>query len=231
MNLVPQRCQDCPVEPRCVFRQVPEEAFEHYQRLSEIYHFPSGKPIVRQGERPAGVFLLRAGLVRLTFLEKGGRSRTLGLVQPPALLGLTESVTGYAAAVNAETVVDSECEFIARKQFVHFLLATPHLVIPLLVQLSEEYAAFLEAVCAREDSSRSARERLLARLSELAEGCGEPAPGGVLLATWITVQELASQLDLSRQWTSGLLQELMEEGRVRRVGRRLLLTSLPPHEH
>lgn len=220
-----ERCRECPARPGCVLLQLSEEKFQKLGGILEHRYYGRGKHILRQGERPRGVFVVRSGLARLSHIHDDGKRTTVGLAPPGSILGLVEVVTGCQALLSAKTLEDSEIEHMPREKFVPFVLDTPKLSMELLVRLCEEFQKLLEAFW-RTASKISPRLRLLGTLQEVASHCGrEMEGGGLLVDVPLTVQDLATHVGLSRQWTTKLLQELVSQDLVRRQEGRLLITS------
>jgi CRP/FNR family transcriptional regulator len=217
-------CDDCPALAGCVFADLSPESFAEFQKIVELRREPGRRRVLVQGERVAGVLLVRSGLLRRVHMEPSGRLADLGLARPGDLVGLTEIVTGSRAADTAETVQPCELEFVPRSAFVPFVRHTPQVAVALLVRVSDDLERVRNELCDRLTHALPPRQRLLAVLRELAEVRGVVSGDGGGIRLRVPVHELAERLGMTRQWTSCLLQGLIAEGAVKRVGRSLVLT-------
>lgn len=217
-------CAVCQVQSRCAFTNLTSEAQETFRSISQIRFYAPGSMIVRQGEAADGLFVLRSGLVRVLHLTPAGKPVGVRLMTPPEIVGLTEVITGDRYSSTIESVEESQLEYVSRKRFVPFLLATPALAVELLIRVSQDYERIQEGVY-ESDGGSPLVERLMHKLQELASACGVTTEGGLLLDAPLTVQDLAGTLGCSRQWASKLLSEIESRGLIERRGRRIVLTD------
>lgn len=223
-----RRCERCPAGVDCPFCSLDGEARTAFEALAEVRGYAPGSCLVEQGERPEGLFIVRSGLVRLRHDGADGRRLILGLVGRAGLVGLVEVVNASPARTSAVAVNDTVVEMIPRQEMVGFLVRFPQAVLPLLAWGSEELERRTEELIA-ERRSRPMPQRLLRRLRGLAEVCGHPVEGGVLIDVPLTVRSIGDSLGCSRQWASKLLGEAEAAGLVERRQRRILLTRAGLH--
>ena len=224
MQAVGKRCERCPAGAACPFCGLDGDARIEFESVIETRSYAASCRLVAQGERPEGMFLVREGLIRLHHDGEDGRSAFLGLVGGAGLLGVAESINGSRSAVSAVTLLPTSVEVLPRADLVRFLMHHPAAVVPLLVWESEELER-RTAELLDERESRPLPERLLRRLRDLAEVCGEAVDGGVLIDVPLSVRNIGDTLGCSRQWASKLLGEAEAAGLVERRQRRILLTQ------
>lgn len=217
-------CSHCPAGSDCPFVDLEAESFCAFQQMMELRTFSRGVQVLRQGDRSHGLYVIRSGLLRLFHVDPNGKTASIGVAQPGHLVGLTEVITGASYHLSAETLEECVLEYLPRNRFVPFLFQTPPLAVSLLVRVSEEFENMLGTLCETTAKTVAPRQRLLFTLLDLGRIRGKSVEHGLCLQIPLTVQELASRIGLSRQWTSKLLQELISEGLVRRSGRRIVLT-------
>jgi len=219
------RCNRCPVGTECPFCGLTGEARRAFQEAAEVRYYAPDAVLMRQGERPSGLFIVRSGVVRLHHDDPDGHSLVLGLVGPAGLLGLSEVVTGGPSMVTVRTLQHTRAEVVPRSELVRFLMEFPETTIPLLVKSSEEMQRLREELLAALHS-RPLPERLLNRLRTLADACGVPTEqGDVLIDLPLTVSDVGESVGCSRQWASRLLGEAEEEGLIERRDGRIVLTA------
>lgn len=216
------RCDQCDARHECAFFQLPEESLGRLQSMTQLMSFGPGVTIIEQGEPASGFFIVRRGSVRLihTTPTKKVLLETLG---PPALVGLTEVIEHSPYMLAAESEGTCQLEFVPRQLFVPFLVEEPGVALELLIGLSERLnrlvARFLAA-----SSREPLRQQVLTAIRERARRAAK-SPGSRMRPMSITVQELAESVGCSRQWASAILKQLVQQGVIRRSGRRITLVQ------
>jgi CRP-like cAMP-binding protein len=181
-----------------------------------------GTALFRQGDCARGIFIIRRGWVKLFHSSPEGGTVTIGLGGPGAILGLPAVLDDTVHTVTAQTVEESDFEFIAKDPFLGFLDEHPEMAATLLSQISRERRQLLIELC--EIAERvPAIDRLLHTLRNLAATCGSDREAGTRIGLPLTVQDLADRIGCSRQWTSKLLGELEQRQLIRRQGAFVLL--------
>jgi len=138
---VAELCKNCQ-GPKCPFLRLSEGKRQKFAKIKERRSYRVGTPILRQGERSEGVFVVCSGLARLSHVQDGKRT-TLGLAPPASVLGLAEVFTKSPSPVSVEALQDCELGHIPREKLVPFLLDTPKLSVDLMNQVSGELQRFL----------------------------------------------------------------------------------------
>ena len=224
MRVEGKRCDRCPVGVDCPFCALGGDARSEFESVVETRSYAAGARLVVQGERPDGLFIVRQGLVRLRHDGDDGRTTYLGLVGGAGLLGVSESINGSRSAVSAVAAQPTTVEVVPRADLVPLLLRHPATVVPLLVWESAELERRTGELL-DERASRPLPDRLLQRLRDLADVCGEEVADGVLIDVPLSVRNVGDTLGCSRQWASKLLGDAEAAGLVKRRHRRILLTE------
>lgn len=217
------RCERCPAGGECPFCGLEGEARKTFEAITEVRCYAVGARLVEQGERPEGLFIVREGLVRLRHDAADGRRLIVAFVGRAGLIGLAEVVNGKRSHLSAVALQRTTVEVVPRRELVRFLTRYPASTVPLLVWESEALDRCTGALV-DERQSRPMPERLLERLRDLAEVCGEPVEGGVLIDLPLSVRNVGDSLGCSRQWASKLLGDAEAAGLVERRERRIVLT-------
>jgi CRP-like cAMP-binding protein len=105
----------------------------------------SDRILFRQGDSPAGVFLLRKGMVKLTSRTNG---EFLLSVQagPGSLLGVPAVVGAKPYSLTAEAMEGAELSLLTTEYFVHLMHTEPMLAFRVLEVLAEEVRFAREAL-------------------------------------------------------------------------------------
>ncbi len=207
---LPRRCGNCQAKKECLFFSIPLKLLHQIQSAVEVRCYSRGYTVFRQGQAADGVYIVRAGWLKLYRLTDTGRRRVFGIASPGTILGLVPLVTCTPFQRTAETLEESELEFVPASDFSDLLEQNPLLALNLLRAVGEQTRRFGDELYAFAGRQASA-DRLLNVLQQLAKACGQRTADGIRLRIPFTVQDLADEIACSRQWTTRLLSEL--EGR------------------
>jgi CRP/FNR family cyclic AMP-dependent transcriptional regulator len=185
--------------------------------------FDDSTPVVRQGDRGRCLFLVTAGLVRLTSVLPSGRQVVLALVEPgevfgeSALLGEPSPFEARALAVATVAPIDVDTlEAIISRQ-----PATAAEVLRLLASRLQRTSAALEDALALDVGARVSR-----RLHELAARYGVPERAGVRLGIAMTQEDLGRMVGASRESVNRSIRSLASRGLIHRRGRSVVIPDL-----
>ena len=111
-------------------------------RLKErIEHRAAGETLFIEGEVPAGVYVLHAGDVELTFAPREGEPKPLRVVNPGRILGLSSVVMQHPHDCSAVARTECEIGFVEREEFLRSLEKTPAIWLSVLRMLSTDVNA------------------------------------------------------------------------------------------
>lgn len=216
-------CNTCQERTDCPFAELPSAIVRRFQEIRQLKCYSQGVALFLQGEEAGGLFIVRSGWVKLFHLTAVGKVRSLGLFSNGSVLGLPEILTGDEYRTSAEVLEDSRLDYVAKKQFMQFLLDHPAAAVRLLRKGCQDMQRFLTELY-QTVGEVSLDERLLHVLLDLCKTCGHSADGGIKLQLSFTVQDLADRIGCSRQWASGLLRDLQAQGLIQRKGGWITLT-------
>jgi CRP-like cAMP-binding protein len=203
------RCLRCRIPSGCPFRSVPGLA-EKMEPLVEWHWYDKGRAVVRQGERLPGIYILHSGWLRLYSRTEQGRRLAVGLSGPGTILGAGEIVANSASLFTVETGAESELELLRREYAFPLLQEEPELAAELTRKHARHSCRLLRSIM--KAGKHQARQTLWNTLLELVSAV-EVSRGDRSLQ--IPIRDLSAQIGCSRQWTSRLLRELEEEGKIR----------------
>jgi len=151
--------------------------------------------------------MVRSGWVKLFRETRDGRRVVSGIAGPGTALGLLAVISGASYRFGAETLEDSELEYVPGDLFLGILSRNPLLAIDLLRAVGEQSQRSEDGHDTPGEKLPSA-QRLLKSLEALADTCGKVGQDGIRLQVPMTVQDLADRIGCSRQWTTKLLNAL-----------------------
>lgn len=181
---------------------------------------PHGEVVIRQGDATTCLFLIAAGVVRLSSVTRDGREIVVALLGAGEVFGEC-ALLGRASAVEAraigETVVVSLPVPLLRDVLQHHP-ATAEELLRLVASRLHRTARALGEALAGDVSTRLSR-----RLQDLAEVHGAPADDGVRIEVPITQEELGRMVGASREAVNRTLGGLTARGLVRTRGRTVVI--------
>jgi CRP/FNR family transcriptional regulator, cyclic AMP receptor protein len=179
--------------------------------------YAAGSVLFREGDAADGVLLVLSGRVKLSCVTHGGREAVLGIREGGDLIGEMSAIEDQQRSATGTALEDVRALVVASTAFAAYLERTPGMALILLRVLARRLR----------DADRKRVEflafdtvgRVCARLVELAERFGEPAPEGIRIGNAITQEELAGWTGSSREAVIKALRSLRELGWIS-TGRR-----------
>jgi len=115
------KCGDCDSAPACFLTRIPDPAVRDLGVHEGMCQCSKGTVLFREGESPAGIFVLCSGRVELSITSSDGRNLLLQVAHPGEVLGASAVMSGKNYEVRAETAAPSQLIFIRRKDFLRCL--------------------------------------------------------------------------------------------------------------
>jgi CRP/FNR family transcriptional regulator len=192
---------------------------------------PHGDVVVRQGDRTSCLFLVIAGVVRLSCVTREGREVVVALLGAGDLFG-EDALLDQPSAVDARAVGRTEVVVLPLVHVRDVLRHSP--------ATAEEMLRLVASRLHR--TSRSLQDalagtlpvRLSGRLRDLAEVHGATGPDGVHISVPITQDELARMVGASREAVNRTLGGMTARGLVRLERRTVVIpdpAALGPDAH
>lgn len=202
-----------------------DEGRAELRALGRVQRFRPGALLVRQGESQAAVILLFSGRAKVTVLTPSGREVLLAVEGPGAVLGELSALDEGRCSASVTAVDEVESVAVAGRAFQIFVRDRPVAAGALLELLGRRLRDSDRKRV--EFAARDTLGRVAARLVELADRFGEPAPdGGVAIDLALSQEELAGWVGASREATVKALRRLRELGWVETGRRQILVADL-----
>jgi CRP/FNR family cyclic AMP-dependent transcriptional regulator len=140
-------------------KTLPPAASRELDEIKRLKYYPSRSVLLRQGERPPGVLIVRRGTVKISITSSNGRTVILRVAGVGEILGLSSVLSGEPCLAAAETLEETEVAYIDSKQFLQVLLQNPEAALSIALHACSNYEIACEqisllALC------RSASERV-----------------------------------------------------------------------
>jgi CRP/FNR family cyclic AMP-dependent transcriptional regulator len=207
-------CYDCASRESGLVCKLPQSALRELNTIRQNAFYPRGVVLYTEGETPRGVYILCSGQVRLTSGSQNGQEVILRVAERGDILALSNTISREPHRVRAETLSACQIGFIPRLQFLQFLRANPDAALRIAEHLSMELHKAWEQVQLVTLAS-SSNARLVRFLLAWAGTHGQTLAEGTTLALYMTHEEIAQSIGVSRETVSRALAGLREEKLIR----------------
>jgi extracellular factor (EF) 3-hydroxypalmitic acid methyl ester biosynthesis protein len=113
--------------------------------MSKTVKFKTGEKIITKGDKALTAYVIKSGKVQV-FLEKGGKTVTLGELGPGAMFGETSLFGGAEYGANVKAAEDTELELITPASFKEKIDASDPMLRSIILMLMERQRKTNEAL-------------------------------------------------------------------------------------
>ncbi len=128
------------------WRPVAAQALEYFAPLESVRQYPEDVVLFEEGQTPTGLFLLRAGRVRLGVRSRRGSQVLFEVAGAGEMLGLSACVSGRPYELTARTLTPCEAIFVPREDFLDFLRERPLACVEMVKLLSTDLDTAYERI-------------------------------------------------------------------------------------
>ncbi len=192
-----------------LFLDAPERALEVASGVIRPRRFAEGAVLFREGDVGDALYLLAAGLVKLSKVDLGGHEKTLALLQPPEFFGEMALLGHATRSASALALSPVSTYLLFRDDFQRLLTAYPTINLNLTTTLANRLRGMDDE--AQVLSYKDAPGRVAYVLLRLyRSGVVELDRTGALVR--LTHQDLANLAGTSRETVTRALKALEQEG-------------------
>ncbi len=190
-------------------------------QLGVVRRFPRGGVLMFEGEPDERVMLLLSGRVKVTHVSHEGRELLLSIRDPGDVLGELAFIDRGSRTATVTALEPVEALVMPGQVFRSHLETTPRVAVVLLEIIARRFRDTTEKRL--QFAASDTMGRLAARIIELADRYGEQGAAGVIVASPISQEELASWTGASRAGVAQSLQALRELGWIETQRRKLIV--------
>lgn len=210
------RCQGEPCAGQIeIFRQLDRDSQQRISDLAIHRRVEKGE-ILCSPDRPAGLFLISQGKVKVYELTASGREKLLRVLGKGDFVGEEALFSSTETYAFAEALTRVQVCHIRREDFLKLLMDYPSISLKLLEEFNRRVVRTAHLAAA--DSAGSVRSRLAGYLLELSN-----AQDSRTLTLPLSMKELAAFLDTTPETLSRRLRTLEQAGLIARKGRSLTI--------
>jgi CRP-like cAMP-binding protein len=171
------------------------------ETASRVEFFERGADVVKQGDLPTSVIVIKRGSLRIYVLEADGVRRDIRTMGPGGILGELGVVGGHRRTASAEALDDAEVWIIERDAFAEVYTSDPQITI----EIAKVMAPYIleDDELAMDVLALSLRGRVVKRLQELTSTDAE-----------VTLPRLATLSGGPQSDVIGILEQLQREGAI-----------------
>lgn len=191
-------------------------SIETYFNDGVIKHFSRGETIVEGYDGPQNVYLIKNGFVKAYTITKAGQENLMLIHNDGEFIPLTWALDGRRAkglfyqAMSDVTALKTSKEKLRSAMDENIWLAQE--ISRQLLKIVSAYSHRIETL-----GFRTARERLVSELLNLAEMFGEAHGDEILIKAPVTHQDIADSISMNRETASRALGLLFDEGLIKQV--------------
>jgi len=209
------------IKRAALFRALAPATQSRLAASAALFNLPRGRQLFRNGERCPGLYIVVSGRIMLSVGATNGDSKVIELVGPGGHVGLAATVLGAPQSATAETLADCVLLLIPREALLDSAAHIAELGLQLMAALGRGVCGLITDIEAF--SLRSGRERVASYLLQLATANGTRTRPFTLPAKKSII---ASRLNLTPEYFSRMLHELITTGAIAVNGRQV--TVLDP---
>lgn len=122
------------------------DSLKYFGGPESVRHYEPDTLLFEEAEKPAGVFLLKAGRVKLGVRSRHSGQFLLEVVGAGEMLGLSACVSGKPYEITARTITPCEAIFVPREDFLRFLRERPSACLEMVRVLSADLDTAYERI-------------------------------------------------------------------------------------
>lgn len=199
-------------------------AFDLFCQYSSHSTLPPATPLIQQDQTINEIFLIEAGLVKLTRLESSGGEMITGLRTAGQLLGAASTIAKNPSPMTVITLTQCEVYRIAVSKFISLMETNTDFsrhVIELISQHHQE-----QMIRQAQLGLLSARARLALLLLDFSHELAPNKNGEIRVPLPLKDAEVAAMLAVDPAHLSRIFSKLAKDGVIRKSGGWVYLTNL-----
>lgn len=186
--------------------------------------FKKGQIIFNEGNKPAGVYCVNKGKIKIYQTGEEGKEQILRLAKEGDLLGYRALISGDPYSGTAEVMDDATVCFIPRKLFYDFLQTNAELSTKMMQLLSHDLKEAENRLTAL--AQKPVRERIAETILMLQEFYGIDQKDGAINAV-VPREDIANIVGTATETTIRILGEFKNEKLIDYLGKKIKVVNRP----
>ncbi len=179
--------------------------------------YKKGQIIFNEGNKPAGVYCVNKGKIKIFQTGEEGKEQILRLAKEGDILGYRSLISGEVYAGTAAVLEDATVCFIPKRTFFDFLNTNARLSTQMMQLLSHDLKKAEERLTGL--AQKPVRERMAEALLMLQEFFGTDKNG--IISTVISREDIANIVGTATETAIRILSEFKNENLIELIGKRI----------
>lgn len=197
------------------------------QQLQEIQKsfihkkYDRGQSIFHEEDLTDGIYIILKGYVKVYQSSWNGREKTLAILSPGDIIGEMAAFGKPRRSASIRALEPTEVYHIPQRRFEELLYKVPAFGLKITEILTHRLRWANRQIALL--VSGNSREKVAGQLIYLAEKCGQPHNGGIIIRPRLTHNDMASLAGVARETVTKIFRELEEKEVISFENRRLVI--------
>ena len=198
-----------------IFSEIDIDSISFNCNALKKHYMKKGEVLLNQGEKINRIFFIGEGSFKLVRVTENGDEVIIRIMRPGDVIGETSLFRdNICSPVTVIVLEDAKLCSIERKSFEKIIIGSPEIALKIIQDLSALLYFNWERVA--EWSTKTTPEKIINFFIQLAQEHGEFCTEGIVIKIYLTQQEIASAVGVSRVMVSRALQELIRNEDISR---------------
>lgn len=199
------------------------EKLEKFFSKFKPIHYKKGETILRPGDIPQGVYLLKKGYIKLSSISEDGKELLLIIFKPDDFFPLMWAINNTPNTQYLETMTDVELWRAPRPAFLEFIKNNPDVFLELTSRILIRLGGILQRM--EYLAFGNAYEKVASIILICAERFGEKEGENIVIQVPLTHKDIATLLGITRETASIEIKKIERKGFIAYCGRSLVVRN------
>lgn len=204
-----------------IFTCLSESDREEFSKSIIEKRYKKKDMIFLPGEKGDKVYMLKAGVVKLSKYSDGGKEIIMSMVNPGEIFGEMALVTNTPRNYVAEVMMDSYVCIATREDFLKYMYRYPEVTMQITKIIGLKFRRLGQKI--EYLVFKNVYQRLARLLLNLLDDYGYEKKGKYYLYVKLTHYDIASLIGSTRETTTACLNEFKRDGLIDFDGRRIVI--------
>lgn len=216
-------CEECQSRLENVFCSLTAIQVSEMTSEKNCSMFKKGQIIFNEGNRPAGMYCVNKGKIKLYQTGEEGKEQILRLAKEGDILGYRSLISGEAYSATASVMEDATVCFIPKSTFFNFLHSNSDLSSKMMQLLSHDLKDAENRLTAL--AQKPVRERMAEALLMLNEFYGVDGEG--MINAVVSREDIANIVGTATETTIRILSDFKSEKLIELIGKKIRIINRP----
>ncbi|MFG1492297.1 Crp/Fnr family transcriptional regulator [Halobacteriovorax sp. GFR7] len=217
-----RQCVDCPSRELGIFCGLSNDEAAKVSLTASSLKFKRGEKLFSQGNRPAGIYCVQSGNIKLTKTGADGKETIVRIAQHGDVIGHRSLFTAQDFNGTATAIDNVSVCFIDKPSLLKLINDKPAIALELINKLSRDMGIAEERSSAFHQ--KNVRERIARLLLDLAKTHGNTLINGeVQIELKLTREEMATMIGTANETLIRIISEYRKDGLIDQNGKLIII--------